>query len=142
MTKFKAMSMDEKVQTIEQITQESVRVREENRGVEESEARRRGILLLEESQRYMKRLEEYPPLNPFIEPLRITPSDTRNHGEELNGSETIPPEETTDQENPIPMSPQTRSSVTTTAQRRTTRESSGTGMPTILIDLITIYDDE
>jgi hypothetical protein len=36
----------------------------------------------------------------LIEPLRITPVDTSNHGEELNGSETIPPEETIDQQNP------------------------------------------
>jgi hypothetical protein len=78
----------------------------------------------------------------LIEPLRITLTDTRNHREELNGSETIPPEETIDQENPSPMSPQAGSSVTTTTQRRIKRESSGMGVPTVLIDLITIYNDE
>jgi hypothetical protein len=142
MTRFKAMTMDEQVEMIEQTTQEALRVREENREVEATEARRRGMLLLEEAQRDIQRLEENPPLNPLIEPLRITPADTSNHGEEINGSETIPPEETIDQENPIPMSPQAGSSVTTTAQQRITRASSGMGVPNVLIDLITIYDDE
>jgi hypothetical protein len=72
MTKFKAMTMDEKVETIEQTNQESLRVREENRAVEATEARRRGILLLEEAERAMKILGEDPPLNPLIGPLRIT----------------------------------------------------------------------
>ena len=78
----------------------------------------------------------------MIEPLRITPTDTSNHKEELNGSETIPPEETTEQENPSPMSPQARSSVTTTTQQGIARSSSGMGVPIVHIDLITIYDDE
>jgi hypothetical protein len=89
----------------------------------------------------MQILGEDPPLNPLIGPLRITPTDT-NDEVELNNSKTIPPEESVDQENTSPMSPQEGSSVTTTTQRRSTRASSGMGMPTILIDLITIYDDE
>jgi hypothetical protein len=48
MTKFKAMTMDEQVETIEHTAQEAIRVREENRAAEETEAQRRGILLLEE----------------------------------------------------------------------------------------------
>jgi hypothetical protein len=43
MTKFKAMSMDEKVETIDKTTQEALRVREENRAIEVVKARRRGI---------------------------------------------------------------------------------------------------
>jgi hypothetical protein len=39
MTRFKAMSMDEQVETIEKTTQEALRVREENRAVEATEAR-------------------------------------------------------------------------------------------------------
>ena len=46
MTRFKSMSMDEKVKTIEQSTQESLRVREEIRVAETIEAQRRGLLLL------------------------------------------------------------------------------------------------
>jgi len=42
---------------IEKITQESLRVREENREVEATEAQRRGMVLLEESQRVIQRLE-------------------------------------------------------------------------------------
>jgi hypothetical protein len=67
---------------------------------------RRGILLLEEVERAMQILGEDPPLNPLIGTLRITPTNTRNREEDLNGSEKIPPEETVDQENPNPMSPQ------------------------------------
>jgi hypothetical protein len=59
------------------------------------------MLLLEEAQRAIQRAEEDPPLNPLFEPLRITPIDTSNHREYINGSETTPPEETLDQENPI-----------------------------------------
>jgi hypothetical protein len=40
------------------------------------------------------------------------------------------------------MSPQAGSSMTTTTQRRSTRESSGTCMPIFLIYLISLYDDE
>jgi hypothetical protein len=47
MTRFKAMSMDEQVKTIEQSAQEALRVREEIRGEETTEAQRRGLLLLE-----------------------------------------------------------------------------------------------
>jgi hypothetical protein len=74
------------------------------------------MLLLEEAQRAIQRSEENPPLNPLIEPLRITPVDTSNHKEELNGSKTTPPEETADQENPSYVFPQEGSLVTTTDQ--------------------------
>jgi len=47
MTKFKEMTMNEKVETIEKTNQESLRVREENIAAEVAEAQRRGILLLE-----------------------------------------------------------------------------------------------
>jgi hypothetical protein len=46
MTRFKAMSMDEQVETIEQSAQEALRVREEKQAVEATEAQRRGMLLL------------------------------------------------------------------------------------------------
>lgn len=79
MTKFKAMTMDEQVETIEKTIQEALRVREENKAVEATEAQRRGILLLEEAERAMQRLGEEPPLNPLIGPLTITSVDTSNH---------------------------------------------------------------
>jgi hypothetical protein len=43
MTRFKAMSMDEQVETIEQSTQEALRVREEIRAAETTKAQRRGL---------------------------------------------------------------------------------------------------
>jgi hypothetical protein len=85
MTKFKAMTMDEQIETIEQTTQESLRVREENRALEATKAQRRGILLLEEVKRAMQRLGEDPRLNPLIGPLRITLTDVSNREEEPNG---------------------------------------------------------
>jgi hypothetical protein len=56
MMRFKAMSMDEQVETIEKTTQESLRVSEENKVVEATEAHRRGIILLEEAQIVIQRL--------------------------------------------------------------------------------------
>ena len=46
MNKFKAMNMDEQVETIENIAQEAIRVREVNIATKVAEARIRGILLL------------------------------------------------------------------------------------------------
>ena len=60
MTRFKAMTMDEQVEMIEQTTQDSLRVREENRAVEATKAQRKGMLLLEEAQRVNQRLEDDP----------------------------------------------------------------------------------
>jgi hypothetical protein len=60
-TKFKAMTMDEQVETIENTAQESIRIREEIRAVKAVEAWKRGTLLLEI-------------------PSRITPTDTNQGG--------------------------------------------------------------
>jgi hypothetical protein len=57
MARFKVMSMDEQVETIEKTIQEAFRVREENREVEAAEELRRGMLLLEEAQRAIQRSE-------------------------------------------------------------------------------------
>jgi hypothetical protein len=46
MTIFKSMTMDEQVETIEQTTQEALKVRDKNRAVEAIEAQRRGMLFL------------------------------------------------------------------------------------------------
>jgi hypothetical protein len=62
MARFKAMSMDEQVKMIEQLAQKSLKVREENRVVKATKAQRRGMLLLEEAQRVIQRLENDPQL--------------------------------------------------------------------------------
>jgi len=100
------------------------------------------MLLLEEAQRVIQRLENDPQLNPLIEPIRFTLTDTINLGEELNGSESTPPKETSHRENIGIMSQQARLSVVATTQLGKARTSSGTDVPDVLIDLITIYDDE
>jgi hypothetical protein len=51
MTKFKAMTMDEQVETIEHTTQEAIRVREENIAAEATEAQKGGYC-------YWKKLRE------------------------------------------------------------------------------------
>jgi hypothetical protein len=72
MTRFKEMTMDEQIEMIEKINQEALGIREKNRAVEEVEAWRRGVLLLEEGERAIESFGKNPPLNPLIEPLRIT----------------------------------------------------------------------
>jgi hypothetical protein len=51
MNRFKDMSMDGHMETIEQSAQEALRVREEIRASETTEAQRRGFLFLEGAQR-------------------------------------------------------------------------------------------
>jgi hypothetical protein len=91
MTKFKAISLDDHVETIEQTNQEALRVRDESRTMEEAEARRRGVLLLEEAQRSIQREKKDPPLNPLIESMRITQININNQEVEPNGSSVTPP---------------------------------------------------
>lgn len=57
MNRFKAMSMDEQVETIEQSAQEALRAREEIREVEATEVQRRGLLLMEQEQRVIDQLQ-------------------------------------------------------------------------------------
>lgn len=138
MTKFKAMSLDEQVETIEQTAQEALRVRDESKTVVVAKARSRGMLLLEEAQRAIQRAEQDPPLNPLIEPLRITPINTRDQEVEPNGSSVTPPTEIVDQDETV----QVRSPITAVVQQRLAAVSRGTRVPTVLVDLITIYDDD
>jgi hypothetical protein len=137
MTKFKAMSLDEEVETKEQIAQEALRVRDESKMVEAAEARRREMLL-EEAQRAIQRAEEDPPLNPLIELLRITPINTNDQEVEPNGSSATPQTEIVDREEIV----QVRSTITVAVQQRPARVSTGTRVPAVLVDLITIYDDD
>jgi hypothetical protein len=60
MTRFKAMSMDERVEMIEHMAQEALRVREENKETKSTKAQRRGMLLLEEAQSVIQWLENDP----------------------------------------------------------------------------------
>jgi hypothetical protein len=62
LTRFKAMSMDEKVETIEKLAQEALRVQEEIIATETTEAQRRGLLLLEGAQRIIDQLQNDPDL--------------------------------------------------------------------------------
>jgi hypothetical protein len=104
MTKFKAMTIDDQVETTEKKYQESLMVREENRVAEVVEAQRRGIFLLEEDEKSIARFEREPLLNTLIGPLGITPIRASEEVEPTNSNE-ITPGETVDQENPSPMSP-------------------------------------
>jgi hypothetical protein len=49
MTRFKAMRMDEHVETIEQLAQEALRTKEEIRAVEKTKVQRRGLFLTPEA---------------------------------------------------------------------------------------------
>jgi hypothetical protein len=142
MMRLKVMKIDDQVEMIEQTAQESLKVREVNKEVEATEAHRRGMLLLEEDQRVIQILENDHQLNPLIEPLRIILVNTINLGEELNSSEKTPLEETDYPENPSIMSQWERSSVASKVQIGGTRTLSGTYVPNVFIDLITIYGDE
>jgi hypothetical protein len=79
MTRFKAMSMDEQVETIEKSAQEALRAREEIRAAEATEvqnrglfltpeAQERGFLLMEQAQRVIDQLQNDPDL---IEMTRV-----------------------------------------------------------------------
>jgi len=48
-------------------------------------------MLLEEAQRAIQRKEQDPPLNPLIQPMRITPININNQEVEPNGSSAAPP---------------------------------------------------
>jgi hypothetical protein len=139
MTRFKAMSMDEKGETIEQSAQEDLRVREGIKVAETIEAQRRGFLLLEGAQRVIDQLENDPQI---IEMMRIPLDDPITIREETNGSESIRLEEITSLENPRVSLPQIRSSMTIPIQFEIPRTPGETSVPNPLLDLITIYDDE
>jgi hypothetical protein len=62
MTRFKAMIMDEKVETIEKSSQEALKVQEEIIVEETTKAQRRGFLLLEGAQRIIDQLQNDPHL--------------------------------------------------------------------------------
>jgi hypothetical protein len=62
MTRFKAMSMDEHVEMIEQSSQEALRSKEEIKASETIEAQRRGFLLIEGAQRIIDQLQNDPDL--------------------------------------------------------------------------------
>jgi hypothetical protein len=73
MTRFKAMTMDEQVETIEQSAQEALRAREEIRAVKTTEvqgrglfltpeAQKRGLCLMVEAQRVIYQLQNNPEL--------------------------------------------------------------------------------
>jgi hypothetical protein len=72
LTRFKAMSMDEQVETIEKLAQEALKVQEEIIETETTEAQRRGLLLLEGAQRIIDQLQNDPDL---VEMWRVPTDD-------------------------------------------------------------------
>jgi hypothetical protein len=136
MTRFKAMSIDEQVERIEQSTQEALRVREEIRAMETTVAQRREFLLLEGAQRVIDQLENDLEI---IEMMRIPLDNPSTIRGDPSGLESIELEEITSPKNPRVPSPHIRSSGTIPNQIEVSRTP---GVPNPLFDLITIYDDE
>jgi hypothetical protein len=135
MTMFKAMTMDEQVETIELSSQKSLRFREEIKATETIEAQRRGFLLLQGVQRIIDQLQNNLDL---VEMLRIPMYDPITSGGESSGLEPIQIEEITAPKNSRVPSPQIRSPGTISTQPEVSRTLGGTGVPNPLFDLITI----
>jgi hypothetical protein len=105
MTRFKAMSMDEQVETIEESSQEALKAREDIRATKTTEAQRRGFLLLEGAQRIIDQLQNDPDL---VDMSRIPIDDPITSRGERSGLEPIQLEEIIGPENPEVPSPQIR----------------------------------
>jgi ATP-dependent protease HslVU (ClpYQ) ATPase subunit len=86
MTRFKAMSMDEWVETIEQSAQEALKAKEEIKVAETTKAQRRGLLFIEGVQRIIDQLQNDPNL---IEMTRILDDDPVKSRGEPSGPELI-----------------------------------------------------
>jgi hypothetical protein len=86
MTRFKAMSMDEQVETIEQSDQEALKSREDIRETKTTKAQRRGFLLLEGAQRIIDQLQNHPNL---VDMSRIPIDDPIISRGEQSGLEPI-----------------------------------------------------
>jgi hypothetical protein len=139
LTRFKAMSMDEQVETIEKSAQEALRVQEEIIVTETTEAQRRGFLLLEGAQRIIDQLQNDPDL---VEMSRIPTDDPIKSRGEPSGLEPIQLEEITGPENLEFPPPQIRSPGGISTQPEIARTPGRKSVPNPLFDLITIYDDE
>jgi hypothetical protein len=80
MTRFKAMSMDEQVETIEKSAQEALRAREEIRVVEKQQkAQRRGLLLIQGAQRIIDQLQNDLDLIEMMRFLLMTQSKSEEN---------------------------------------------------------------
>jgi hypothetical protein len=108
MTRFKAMSMDEQVETIIQSTQEALRAREEIRAAETTkvqgrglvltpEAHTRGLCLMAEEHRVIDQLQNDPDL---IEMRRVPVDNPIERWGGPSNPELIQIEETTRSYNP------------------------------------------
>jgi len=139
MTRFKAMSMDEQVEMIEQSSQEALRSKEEIKASKTTEARRRGFILIEGAQIIIHQLQHDLDL---VEMTRVPVHDPVEIQGELSGLEPIQIEETTGSNNLEAPPPQVGSPGEVSAQPKMARKSGRTSIPNPLFDLITIYDDE
>jgi hypothetical protein len=137
MTRFKAMSMDEQVDKIEQLAQEALRVQEEIRAEETTKAQRRGLLFLEGAQRIIDQVQNDLDL---VEMSRIPTDDPIKIRGELSGLDPIQLEKITELENPEV--PQIRSRGGTSTQPVIARTPGRTIVRNPFFYLITIYDEE
>jgi hypothetical protein len=156
MTRFRAMSLDEQVMTIEKSTQEALRAREEMIAAEATEvplvapvqdrgfpmtqdARERGFLMIEQAQQVIDQLQDDPDL------IGMTGSPADNPDEIQvgpSGPELIEIDEIVGLDNPEITTPQARSPGDVSAQSEIVGTSGRESAPNPLHELINIYDDE
>jgi hypothetical protein len=139
MTSFKAMNMEEKVETIEKLAQEALRVQEEIRATETTEAQRRGFLSLEGAQRIIDQLQNDHDLVDISRILIDDPITIRGDPSVL---EPIQLEEITELENPKVPSKRIISPGGISTQPEISRTPGRTSVPNPFFELITIYDEE
>jgi hypothetical protein len=139
MTNFKAMSMEEHVETIDKSAQEALISNKGIRAAETTEAQRRGFILLEGAQRIIDQLQNDPDLVYMSRILVDRP--IKNKGEP-SGLEPIQIEQITGLENPKVPSPQIISLGGISTQIEISKTPGRKIVPNPLFKLITIYDDE
>jgi hypothetical protein len=127
------------VETIEQLSQEALGVREEIRAAEITKAQRRGLLLLKGAQRIIDQLHNDPDL---VEMSRILTDDPIERRGEPSGLEPIQLKKITELENLEVPPPQIRSPGGISTQPEIARTPGRISVPNPLFELITIYDDE
>jgi hypothetical protein len=98
-------------------------------------------MLLAEEERVMKMMRQTPFLQ-ALEPPRIVPVETNTHATEPNTTEEAPPERIITQDDPSSLQTQVEQPTIDRMPQRSSRTPTRTCIPLVLIDLITIYDDD